>query len=75
MLKKIKNILTEVSCWIYAIIATIGIVQVYYAIIATGLIGGELIIPISTVTYLGIGLVAAIGGYVLLYKTIMKKES
>ena len=71
-LKKIKSILTEVSCWIYAVIATISVVQVYYGVMA--LISGELTIPISTVTYLGIGLVATIGGYVLLHKTIINKD-
>jgi hypothetical protein len=72
MLKKIKSLLIEVSCWFYAVIATIGVVQVYYGVMA--LIGGELTIPISTVTYLGIGLVATIGGYVLLHKTIINKD-
>ena len=65
-----KKILSEISCWIFAIITVTGIVQVIAGAISG--VSGENTVNISTFTYTFIGLVFAIGGYILLHKEVNK---
>ncbi len=68
-----KKALKELSCWLFAFISVVGVIQVIAGTISG--VNGESTINISTFTYTAIGLIFAIGGYILLHKEVTKVKS